>query len=124
MIAAAVLAIGLLAIAQLLAVALTQHQSARMQEEAARLGFAKIEELEKLDFSADAAIQLTPASPSSLSTNVANYFDTPTPNYTRRWRVQAGPTTNTRKITLRIVPTSADNTRAKQVTLMTIVRSW
>ena len=124
LIAATILVFGLLAMAQLLAVSIKQHQFARNGEEASRLAIAKIEELQKLNFATDAAIQITPSSPNSLTTNVTNYFDNPTPNFTRRWKVKAGPTTNTRQISVRMAPATGDNSRAHTFSITSIVRSW
>jgi len=124
LIAATILVFGLLAIAQLLGVSIKQHQLARNNEEASRLAIAKIEDLQKLDFAADAAIQITPTSPNSLTTNVANYFDNPTPNFTRRWKVKAGPTANTRQVSVRMAPTTGDTSAAHVFTFTSIVRQW
>ena len=124
LIAAAILVVGLLSIAQLLGVSFRGHQLARNGEEAARLAIAKVEQLEKLNFLTDAAIQITPASPDSLTANVANYFDAPTANYTRRWKVAAGPTANTRLVSVQLTPTNGDRKIATTFSFSTIVRSW
>lgn len=124
LIAAAILVFGLLAIAQLLGVSVRGHQLARNSEEAARLVVAKIEQLEKLDFAADAAIQITPGGTASLDNNVANYFDSPTTGFTRRWSVSAGPTAKTRVVTVRMTPSSGSRNITKPVTITTVVRSW
>ncbi|MCX6537353.1 MAG: hypothetical protein NT151_00255 [Acidobacteria bacterium] len=126
LIAATILVFGLLAIAQLLGVSVRGHQLARNSENAARLAVAKIEQLEKLDFAADAAIQITPGGTVSLDNNLANYFDNPTAGFTRRWSVAAGPTANnkTRVVTVRMTPSSGNRGITKPVTITTIVRSW
>jgi len=124
LIAAVILVFGLLAIAQLLTVSIRGHQLARNWEEASRLAVAKIEQLEKLNFATDAAVQITPSSPNSLDNNVTNYFDNPTTGFTRRWKVLAGPTSNTRQVSVRLTPTTSDRNLAKVFSFTTIIRSW
>jgi hypothetical protein len=124
LIAAAILVTGLLGIAQLMASSVQIHQLARNSEEASRLVTAKLEQLSKLDFATSAAVQITPSSPDSLSTNVANYFDSPTTGFTRRWRVQAGPIANTRLVTVRMLPLSRDLRLTKPLDVTSIIRRW
>jgi hypothetical protein len=124
LIAAAILVFGLLSIAQLLGTSVRGHQLARNSEEASRLVIAKIEQLEKLTFASDAAIQITPGGAASLDANVTNYFDAPITGFTRRWSVAAGPTSNTRLVTIRVVPTSNDRNLTKPITVTTVIRSW
>jgi hypothetical protein len=124
MFAVIVLSVGLLAVAQLLAVSLQTHQLSRTTTDSARLAGEKIEQLMKLDFALDPAIQISAANPDPLNQNVAGYFDIPRPGFTRRWRVQAGPTANTRLVTVRLVPAPTDLRLAKPVVIETIVRDW
>jgi hypothetical protein len=116
---------GMVAVAQLMTVSLRQHQLGRSSTDAVQLVTAKIEELTKLNFGTAPAIQVTPVNPDSLTTNVANYFDVPVANtYTRRWRVTAGPAANTRILTVRLIPTTANRLVAKEFEITTILRRW
>lgn len=123
LVATLVVTIGLVSMVQLLAVSTVMHADAREASTATQQAQAKIDELTKLNLATAAAVQITPASPDSLTTNVANYFDTPQTGVTRRWRVQAGPAANTRILTVRVI-----NLRARQygaqVDLTTIIRQW
>ena len=122
LIATLVLTIGLVAMAQLLGVSMLMHLNARETSTATELAQAKVDELMKMNLALAAAVQITPASPDSLTTNVADYFDSPQAAITRRWRVAAGPTANTRVLTVRVI-----NPRARQggqVDVSTIIRQW
>lgn len=122
LVATLILTIGLISMAQLLAVTTVMHTDAREATAATQQAQAKLDELVKLTWT-NAAVQITPVTPDSLTTNVTNYFDTPQAGITRRWRVQAGPAANTRILTVRVV-----NLRARQygaqVDLTTIIRQW
>ena len=124
LVAVGILAGGMVAVAQLLVISLQMHHLGRRTSEASVLATAKIEELMKLNFDTSAAIAVTPVSPDALTQNVANYFDTTTAGYTRRWKVAAGPATNTRLITLRVVPPNLDRNRFRTVEVTTILRRW
>ena len=120
-----VLVVGLVAMAQLLAVSVRMHQLSRNTEVATQLAEAKFEELMKLNFTTAAAVQVTPLGSDSLNDNVANYFDTPAGTlYTRRWLVEAGPIDRTRRVTVRMVPAQTDRLLYKPVQLTTIIRQW
>ena len=71
-----VLTVGLVAMAQLLAISVRMHQLSRNTEIATQLAERKFEELMKLNVDTAAAVQLTAGD--SLNSNVVNYFDTPT----------------------------------------------
>ena len=125
LIATVILVVGLVGGAQLLAVSIQMHQLAAETTDATRLANTKIEELMKLNFSADPAIQIVPVGLDPLTQNVPNYFDVPVAGvYTRRWHVQAGPTATTRLVTVRLVPAQTDRRIAKEVDLTTVVRQW
>ena len=124
LIAIGLLAGGMVAVAQLLVISLRMHHLGRSTSEASALATAKIEELNKENFDTAAAIAVTPVSPDALTQNVANYFDTATAGYTRRWRVTADPAVNTRFITLRVIPPNVDRNRFRTVEVTTIVRRW
>ena len=103
MIAMLVITIGLIGMAQLVAVTTLVHSDARRASIATELGQAKIDELGGMDLAADAAVQITPSSPDSLEQNVDDYYDAPAPTITRRWKVEAGPTSSTRVVTVRVI---------------------
>lgn len=120
LIAAVVLTVALVAVAQLMAVSVRMHQIGRDSATAARLAQDKVEEMMKMNFTTNAAIQIS--SPGTLDGNVANYFDAPANSgYTRRWSVAAGPTGNTRVVTVRIVP---DVPVGDPFQVTTVLRSW
>lgn len=123
LVATLILTIGLVSMVQLLAVSTVMHSDARAATTATQYAQAKIDELAKLNLSTAAAVQITPPSPDSLTTNVANYFDSPQTRVTRRWRVQAGPSADTRTLTVRVINTGARQYGA-QVTVTTIIRQW
>ena len=118
-----VLTVGLVAMAQLLAISVRMHQLSRNTEIATQLAERKFEELMKLNFDTAASVQITAGD--SLNTNVVNYFDSPSgTQFVRRWRVEAGPVDRTRRVTVRMVPTQTDRLLYKTVQLTTIIRSW
>ena len=122
MVATLVLTIGLVAMAQLMGISMLMHLNAREATTATQLAQAKVDELMKLNLTTAPAVQITPAGPDSLTTSVANYFDSPQAAITRRWRVQAGPAANTRILTVRVI-----NARARQggqIDVSTIIRQW
>ena len=122
LVATLVLTIGLVGMAQLMGMSILMHLNAREATTATQLAQAKVDELMKVNLATAPAVQITPASPDSLTTNVANYFDSPQAAITRRWRVQAGPAANTRILTVRVI-----NTRARQggqIDVSTIIRQW
>lgn len=112
-----------MSVAQLLAVTTTVHMGAREAARATRDAQAKVDGLMKLNFTRAPEIQLTPLGANSLNTNVANYFDQPSPGLTRRWLVQAGPSADTRLLTMRVLNSSAAN-NGRQIDLITVIRRW
>ena len=119
-----VLTVGLVAMAQLLAISVRMHQLSRNTEIATQLAERKFEELMKLNFDTAAAVQVTVGG-DSLNSNVVNYFDAPAgTQFTRRWLVEAGPIPRTRRVTVRMVPTQTDRLLYKPVQLTTIIRQW
>lgn len=123
LIAMVVVTIGLVSMAQLMAVSTVTYADAREVSIATEQAEAKLSELMKLNLGTDAAVQITPVSPDSLTSNVTNYYDQPATGITRRWRVEAGPVDNTRIIKVRVV-----NARARQygatIDLTSIIRQW
>lgn len=101
------------------------HQLSRGSTDATRLAQTKVEELAKLNFTTAPALQVSPANPDPLTQNVANYFDTTAVgDFTRRWRVEAGPAPRTRLLTVRVVPTRTTLNVAKPIELVTVIRQW
>jgi Tfp pilus assembly protein PilV len=121
LVASVILTLGLVSMAQLLGVTTVMHTDAKEASMATQLAQAKIDELIKLNMATAPAVQISGTG--TLTTNTANYFDTPQEGITRRWRVQAGPAANIRVLTVRIV-----NVRARhygnQVELTTLLRQW
>ncbi len=114
-----ILTIGMVAVAGLMGVSTGMHQNAREASQSTRLAQRKIDELMKLNFGTAPAVAVG----GSLAANVANYFDSPVAGVTRRWQVQAGPATNTRVVTIRVVNLRAAQ-YGRQVDLSTIIRQW
>lgn len=122
MVATVVFLIGSVAVAQLMAVTARMHLVSQNSTEATRLVHQKFDELMKLDFAADAAIQIN--ANDTLAADVPNYFDNPVPGLvTRRWRVQAGPTGTTRLVTVRVID-GVGSMAQRTVDLSTILRQW
>jgi prepilin-type N-terminal cleavage/methylation domain-containing protein len=117
-----IMLVGLVAVAQLLAVSVQTHTLGRRTSEAALLAADKLEELAKLNHTTAAAVQITGVN--TLATNTANYFDQPGGDYVRRWVVTAGPTANTRRVTVRVIPPANRTPWLKTVDVTTILRQW
>jgi hypothetical protein len=113
---------GIVAVAHLMVVAVQLHLLGKHTAEAAILASTKVEELTRLNFATAPAIQVSPASPDPVTTNVANYFDLSGNGFTRRWRVDNGPNANTRLVTVRVVPPVVDRRLYKEVEVTTILR--
>lgn len=123
LVATTILAGGMVAVAQLLAISLQMHHHGRSTSEASTLATRKVEELVKLNFDTAPAVAVSPVSPDPLGQDVTGYFDT-SGLYTRRWRVVAGPATDTRTVTVRIIPPNVDLNRFRTVEVTTILRRW
>jgi Tfp pilus assembly protein PilV len=112
-----ILTIGMVSIAGLLAVTIQAQVGARESARSTRLAQEKVDELMKLNFTAaDVSVG------GSLTANVANHNEVPIPGVTLRWVVAAGPTDDTRVLTVRV-----ENLRAQQqrrADLTTIIRQW
>ena len=113
-----VLMIGLVGVAQLLAVSIFMHADAREATTATGFAQAKIDQLMKLNFTAP-EVQLA----GSLTSDVANHFDTPAQSVTRRWSVANGPAAGTRLVTVRVLNARARR-YGRQIDLTTVVRQW
>ena len=120
-----ILTTGSLAIAALLAVTTTMQITAKESTRSSRLAEQKIDELMKANFTTNTKVAVG----GSLSSDVANHFDTPTDEngnaltaITRRWTVAAGPATDTRILTVRVVNNGSLQTG--NTDLSTIIRQW
>ena len=121
MICTLILTIGMVAIAALLAVTTQMQIGAREAARSTRLAQDKVDELMKLNFTTNANVAVG----GSLTANVANHSETlpaPLSGITLRWAVAAGPTDDTRVLTLRVVNLRAQQYR--QTDLTTIIRQW
>ena len=130
-----VLTIGLVSLAEMLAVTLRLQQLGRNEMQAVRLAQDKLDQLMSLDFT---NVQITVAG--SLTSNDANHFDTTAgpdgtlgntddipqmAGYTRRWLVTTHPdSTNLRQITIRVIPQVTDSRTAATFDLVSIIRDW
>ena len=118
-----ILTTGLISVAGLMLVTTDMQVNAREVTRSTRLAQEKVDELMKLNHTTAPTIQVTPNGTDSLGTNVANYFDSPAANVTRRWLVQAGPSAGTRILTVRVVNLGASQ-YGRQVDVVTVVRQW
>ena len=116
--------IGIVGLAQLMAVSLQMQAHGRNQTSAVRLAQDKLDQLMSLQFASAPQVQITGSD--SLSSNVVNFFDNDVQGYTRRWRVEAGPdpNANLRQITIRVIPDLRDRRTATPYQLVSIIRRW
>jgi type II secretory pathway pseudopilin PulG len=110
-----VMTIGLVGIAALLAITTEMHLGAREAARSTRLAQDKFDDLMKLDFSAPEV-----AIGGDLDANATDYFEEPVTGVTVRWAVAAGPTDDTRVVTVRVVNEKAQKYRRTDLT--TIIR--
>lgn len=124
LIATIVLTVALVAMAELLAISLRMHQLGRTSTTATRLAQDKFEELMKMNFDTNPAIQINASD--TLASDVTNYFDVPQGGYKRRWKVSAGPggSVTLRTVEVRVIPDVQDRKMADVITLTTVLRSW
>jgi hypothetical protein len=118
--------IGLVSMAELMAVTLRLQQLGRNSTAAVRLAQSKVDELTTMDFATGPQVQCA----GSLTTDVANFTDLPEGpdgvgvGYRRRWVVSAGPDgdNNMRVVTVRVIPDIPDRRVASPYDLTTIIR--
>jgi Tfp pilus assembly protein PilV len=123
LIATVILTVGLVAMAELLAVSVRMHQLGRNSTSATRMAQGKFEEMMKMDFLTNPAIQVNATD--TLASNVPNYFDAPANSgFIRRWRVAAGPTVALRTVSVRVIPLSTDMRVGGAFTVTSLIRSW
>ena len=125
MVALLVCTVGLVGMAQMLAVTLRMQQLGRNSTSATRMAQDKLDELSSLSFATAPQVQCG----GSLDANVTNYNDVPVVNgqnqpYRRRWLVAAGPDNDPqlRRVTVRIIPDVVHRNQAAQINLVTVLR--
>ena len=140
MVAMVVCTVGLVAMAELMAITLRLQQLGRNSTSAVRLAQDKVDELTTMPFN-PAAAQYNPAIAcgGSLTANAADHNDEPlkdngTPGdtaddtvvkgYTRRWLISAGPDgdPDLRTVTVSVIPDNNDRRVASPFNLTTILR--
>lgn len=118
MVASVVLTVGLVGLAQLLAVATVMHSDARQATSSTVLAQAKMDELMKSNGLSLGAVQL-----GSIASNMTGFYDEPEPGITRRWQVNDGPVDNTW-----ILQVTVENKGGRMyggtATLTTVIREW
>lgn len=118
LIAMVILTVGLVSMAELMAITLRMQMLGRNETAAIRLVQSKIDELVAVDFA-----NATVAVGGSLDADVANYNDDPADGFHRRWQIAAvAGETNVRTLTVRIIPERNDRRTNAQVQLTTIIR--
>jgi prepilin-type N-terminal cleavage/methylation domain-containing protein len=137
LVAMVILTVGLVSMAELMAVTLRLQQLGRNQTAATRLAQDKIDELMSQNWGG-AAPSAQLAVGGSLTADVANHFDIPPTfagstalSYRRRWVVTNGPddlpavvANKLRVITVRVTPVVTDRRTYTPTDLTTIVRCW
>jgi hypothetical protein len=126
LVAMVICTIGLVSMAELMAVTLRLQQLGRNSTAAVRLAQDKVDELMALDFPTGVGIQCG----GSLTAPMLNYNDDPqdfngnSQGYQRRWVVSAGPDADLRlrTVTVRVIPIVTDNRVARSFDLTTIIR--
>lgn len=118
LVATVILVIGLVAMAELMAITLRMQMLGKNETAAIRLVQSKIDELVAVTFtSASVAVG------GSLTTDVAAYNDAPVSGYKRRWQIAAiAGETRVRTLTVTVIPTNADRRTNAQIQLTTIIR--
>lgn len=119
-VATLIFTVGLVAVAQLLAISTRMHWIGRDSAQAARLAQDKVEELMKMNFTTGPAVQIGGA----LDANSPDHFDVPPDSgYTRRWQVAPGPSAHPRlrTVTVRMVP---DVPVGNPYEVTMVIRSW
>ena len=122
LVAMMVATIGLMAMAELMAVTIRMQQLGRNSTSASRLAQDKIDELNTVGF-ASAAMSCG----GSLTADSANHFDAPVNangDYKRRWVVAAGPDASPRlrQVTVRILPSVKDRRVTSEFEITTVIR--
>jgi len=114
--------VGLVAMAELMAVTIRMQQLGRNSTSASRLAQDKVDELNTVGFAAASM-----ACGGSLTADVAGHFDAPVNangDYKRRWTVTAGPDASPRlrQVTVRVMPSVTDRRVTADFELTTVIR--
>ncbi len=118
LIAMVILTVGLVSMAELMAITLRMQMLGRNETAAIRLVQSKIDELVAVDFA-----NATVAVGGGLDADVADYNDDPEDGFHRRWQIaEIAGETNVRTLTVRIIPERNDRRTNAQVQLTTIIR--
>ena len=121
MVAMFICCVGLMAMAELMAITLRMQQLGRNSTSASRLAQDKLDELTTVGFNA-----ATMGCGGSLTADVANHNDRPAveTNDKRRWLVGPGPdgAAALRTVTVRIIPDVRDLRASAQFDLQTVIR--
>ena len=135
LIAMIVLTVALVSLAELMAITLRMQMLGRNQTAAIRLAQDKVDELMNQNFNTSPSVAIG----GSLTADVANHFDAPSPLYKRRWVVAAGPADPDvvaaaalvppqavlpRLLTVRIIPLVTDNRSSTATEITTVIRCW
>lgn len=121
LIAMVILTVGLVSMAELLAITLRMQMLGRNETAAVRLVQSKIDELVAVDFGGAAAASV--AVGGSLDSDVTGYNDDPEDGVHRRWQIAAiAGETNVRLLTVRIIPLVNDRRSSTRIQLTTIIR--
>jgi competence protein ComGC len=113
--------VGLVAMAELMAITIRMQQLGRNSTHAVRMAQEKVDELTTVTFA-----HATMACGGSLTVDQANHFDDGIVNnvgYHRRWVVSDAPDgANLRLVTVRVIPDVSDRRTASPFDLVTIIR--
>ena len=126
MVAMMICTVGLIAMAELLAVTLRMQQLGRNSTTAIRLAQGKVDELTSKIFGVDAMVGCG----GSLTADETDHNDVPEDSegnplgYKRRWLIEAGPDAdaNLRQVTVRVIPDNPDGRVYSTYDLTTVIR--
>jgi len=115
-----ILTVGLVAMAEMMAITLRMQMMGRNETSAVRLIQSKVDQIVNINFATNASVNVG----GSLTADAAGYFDTPSDGFKRRWRIEAiAGETKVRKLSVRIIPTINDRRTNAEVEISTIIRS-
>lgn len=118
LIALVIATIGLVSLAQLMAITLRMQMLGRNETAAIRMAQAKIDQLVAVNF-----VNASVAVGGSLTSDVTNYNDAPEAGYVRRWQISAiTGETRLRSLTVTVIPTRVDRRTNAEVQLTTFIR--
>jgi Tfp pilus assembly protein PilV len=120
-VAMGLLVIGLISMAEMLAVTLRMQQLGHEETAAARLAQDKLDHLRSLPWT-DPMIQENAVD--SLVADTPNYFDL-VPGFTRRWDIAPGPdgSAELRQVSIRVIPAKQDSRLASRFDLVSVIGS-